>query len=179
LKGIVFNAFEEMIVGQHGEDAWDDLLDTTGLEGAYASPGSYPDEELRALVGAAADAFDSTNEALIRQLGRSAIPLFAARFPEVFAPYDNARSLVLNLNEIIHPEVRKLYPGADVPIFDYELPSAETLVMGYHSKRKLCVLGEGLLEGTARHFGETVSIEQPTCMLRGDTSCTLAIRFGK
>ncbi|HEV3230564.1 MAG TPA: heme NO-binding domain-containing protein [Solirubrobacteraceae bacterium] len=178
MKGIVFNAFEEMIVGEHGEDAWDDLLDQAGLEGAYTSVGSYPYEELLALVGAAEHVYGVPADDLVRALGRSAIPLFAARFPAIFEPYHDARSLVLCLNEIIHAEVRKLYPGADVPTFDYEFPGPNVVLMGYRSKRKLCTLGEGLVEGTAHYYGETVSIEQPTCMRRGDPRCTLAIRFG-
>jgi len=84
---------------------------------------------------------------------------------------------VLALNEIIHPQVRKLYPGADVPEFDFDTSSEEVLLMGYRSPRRLCAFAEGLLQGSAAHFGERVAIEQPVCMNRGDEKCVLKLQF--
>ena len=58
------------------------------------------------------------------------MPLFAVRYPQFFEPHDCTRSFVLTLNDIIHPEVRKLYPGADVPEFDFGIrdePSGDGL----------------------------------------------------
>ena len=56
MKGIVFNLLEDLVVRDHGEDAWDDLLEEAGSDGAYTSLGSYDDAELLALVGAASTA---------------------------------------------------------------------------------------------------------------------------
>lgn len=49
--------------------------------------------------------------------------------------------------------------------------------MDYESPRKLCAFAEGLVQGAADHFEETVVIEQPLCMNRGDAHCRLAITF--
>ena len=46
----------------------------------------------------------------------------------------------------------------------------------YTSPRQLCALIDGLVTGVARHYGETIEIEQPLCMLRGDAAgCTFFI----
>ncbi|MBN3851729.1 heme NO-binding protein, partial [Paraburkholderia sp. Ac-20342] len=37
MKGIVFNLLEELVRREHGEDAWDDLLDAAHVQGAYTS----------------------------------------------------------------------------------------------------------------------------------------------
>ena len=50
MKGVIFNAIEETVRSEQGEDAWDDLLDAAGLTGAYTSLGTYPDEQVYALV---------------------------------------------------------------------------------------------------------------------------------
>ena len=97
---------------------------------------------------------------VVSWLGRNALPLFALHYPELFEPHDSTPSFVLTLNDIIHPEVRKLYPGADVPEFDFAFRE-ELLVMGYRSPRKMCSFAEGLLLGAADHFGERLTIEQP------------------
>ena len=86
---------------------------------------------------------------VVSWFGRNALPLFAGTTPSSSNRTTRTRSFVLTLNDIIHPEVRKLYPGADVPEFDFDSRDG-VLVMGYRSPRKLCSFAEGLLLGAAR-----------------------------
>jgi hypothetical protein len=174
MKGIVFNLLEQLVTRDHGPDAWDDLLDAAGLDGAYTSLGSYDDAELGALVGAASQALGRPPAEIVRWFGRSAMPLFAASHPHFFAGHDGTRSFLLTVNDMIHPEVRKLYPGAGVPDFRYE-HDGDRLVMLYRSERRMCAFAEGLIEGAADHYGETVAITQPACLHRGDELCRLEI----
>jgi len=176
MKGVVYNLLERLVVRDHGEDTWDALLDASGLDGVYTSLGSYPDEDLTKLVRAAAEALALPADDVVQWFGRNALPLFAERYPQLFEHHSSTRSFVLTLNDIIHPEVRKLYPGADVPEFDFSMREG-TLVMGYRSTRKLCSFAEGLLLGAADHFGERLAIEQPSCMKRGDEQCVLELAF--
>jgi heme-NO-binding protein len=175
MKGIVFNLLEECVRREHGEDTWDALLEAAGVDGAYTSLGSYPDEELARLVTAASQALDTPEDDVVRWFGRSALPLLAERYPQFFEPHDSTRPFLLTLNDIIHPEVRKIYPGADVPEFDFDTSSDDVLLMEYRSGRTLCSFGEGLIEGAAANYGEQVTIDQPTCVKRGDPSCVLRI----
>lgn len=177
MKGVVFNLLEEVVVRDHGEDVWDDLLEATRLDGAYTSLGSYDDSELLRLVASASAALDAPVDDLIRWFGRNALALLADRYPHLFSPHAATRPFLLTLNDIIHPEVRKLYPGAIVPVFDFDSSSEEVLVMGYASPRPLCAFAEGLIDGAADHYGERVEIEQPRCMRRGDEKCVLTISF--
>jgi hypothetical protein len=175
MKGIVFNLLEQLVRRDYGEDTWDDLLDEAGLDGAYTSLGSYPDAEVFALVGAASKATGRAPADLVRWFGREAMPSFAATHPAFFEGHAGTRSFLLTLNGMIHPEVRKLYPGADVPDFEYEAGTGGGLVMRYRSARRLCAFAEGLIEGAAHHFGERATVTQPACMHRGDDHCVLDI----
>lgn len=177
MKGIVFNLLEEVVTQHHGADVWDALLDAAGLEGSFTSLGNYPDEDLFKLVGAASAALKLPANDIVRWFGVQAMPLFVQKYPGLFSPHKSARSFILALNSIIHPEVKKLYPGADVPDFDFDTSSAEVLKMGYRSRRKLCAFAEGLAEGAARHFGESVQINHAQCMHRGAEACLLEMRF--
>jgi hypothetical protein len=176
VKGVVFNLLERLVARDFGEDTWDGLLGASGLSGVYTSLGSYPDEDFGKLVGAAADTLAMPADDVVLWFGRSALPLFAGHYPQLFEPHDSTRSFVLTLNDIIHPEVRKLYPGAEVPEFDFEVREG-VLVMGYRSPRKLCSFAEGLLLGAADHYGERLTIEQPFCLKRGDDQCELELAF--
>lgn len=179
MKGIVFNLLEQIVSAEHGDETWEQLLDAAELDGVYTSLGSYPDEDLLKLVGAASNALGVPPDDVVRWFGRSAMPLFAARYPALFAEHSETRSFVLTLNDIIHPEVRKLYPGATVPEFTFDTTDPETLGMDYYSPRKLCAFAEGLLLGAGDHFEETVTIVQPVCMNRGDQTCHLEIGFSR
>lgn len=118
MKGIVFNLLETLVVRDFGDETWESLIESAGVSGAYTSLGSYPDEDLFALVGAASEALSLGPDDVTRWFGRSAMPLFAERYPTLFEEHRSALPFVLTLNDIIHPEVRKLYPGAIVPVFD-------------------------------------------------------------
>src|SRR5262245_49767052 len=179
MKGVVFNLLEESVRREFGEEAWDDLLDDAGSDGVYTSLGNYPDAELGALVSAASRKLGLPEAEVVRWFGQRALPLMAASYPGFFAPHRSTRSFVLTLNDIIHPEVRKVYPGADVPEFDFDTSSPDVLVMGYHSPRRMCALARGLIEGAADYFGEEAIIEEPQCMHRGDSKCLLRIAFRK
>ena len=177
MKGIIFNLAEEVVTSLHGEDVWDAILERAAVDGAYTSLGSYPDEELTALVVAASELLSSSPDAVLRSLGEGAMPLLAERFPSFFAGHTSSRSFILTLNDIIHAEVRKLYPDATVPDFGFERPSDAEVLIVYESPRQLCALAEGFVAGAANHYGEAVVMEQPECMRRGDRACRLLCRF--
>ena len=179
MKGIVFNLLEEVVRRELGERAWDDLLASAGSDGIFTSLGNYPDERMFTLVGAASRAMNQPPEQVVRWFARHCMPLLAAKYPRFFEPHASTRPFLLTLNEIIHPEVRKLYPGAEVPEFDFDTSDEQVLVMGYRSPRKLCAFAEGLIEGAAAHYGEQVEIDQPRCMLRGDAKCLLRVRLSQ
>jgi hypothetical protein len=178
VKGIIFNVVEEVVTDRYGDDAWDSLLDAAELDGSYTSLGSYPDDDLFRLVAAASDVLSVPADDVVRSLGEGAIPLLAQRYPQFFAQHGSTQSFLLTLNDIIHPEVRKLYPGAVVPDFDFAFDDGGHLLLGYRSQRRLCTLAEGFILGAARHYGESVALTQVECMHRGDDKCVIRCVFG-
>jgi hypothetical protein len=176
MKGIVFSLLEDAVTRAHGEDVWDDLLDRAGVDGVYTSLGSYPDSDLTSLVAAASEVTGDDPQTVIRWFGRESMPTLARAYPAFFEPHADVHAFLKTLNDIIHPEVRKLYPGADVPMFDFSYAPDGTISMGYSSPRRLCAFAEGLIEGAAAHYAQNVELNQPTCMLRGDDRCTIEVR---
>jgi hypothetical protein len=176
MKGLIFNLLESAVVAEHGEDTWDELLDRAGLEGAWTSVGSYPHQDLLAVVAAAATQWNWSQDDVIRWFGRAAIPPLAAAYPTFFAAHASTFPFLRTLNDVHHLEVLKVYPDADLPVFAFD-PSREerVLTMRYSSARALCTFGEGLIHGAGDYFGEALAVEQPRCVHRGDETCVLAI----
>ena len=177
MKGIVFNLLEEAVTTDFGDATWDRLLDDAGLDGAYTSLGSYDDAEIVRLVEVASTALQIPPADVLRWFGRRAMPLLAGRYPAFFGGHAGARAFLLTLNSIIHPEVRKLYPGASPPVFDFDTGDNTTLVIGYNSARRLCALAEGFIAGAAEHYGEQAQVSPSQCMHDGAGKCVFHVRI--
>jgi len=181
MKGIIFNLLEEVVTTHIDEKMWDAILESAGADGAYTSLGNYPDEEFVRLLGALSVQSGKSDREALKWFGQLAIPFLAQRYPELFAAHKGIRSFLLSLNDVIHAEVRMLYPDADVPVFEFETPvgaaAHDTLIIHYRSKRRLCQLAEGFIAGAAEHFRERVTVTQPNCMLEGAKTCALVCRF--
>jgi len=120
VKGIIFNLLEDVVTAEHGVEEWEQVLDRAGLDGSYTAVGSYDDAQFTALLAALPGGPSVSSDDRLRSFGRSAMKLLARRYPVFFRGHGATRSFILTLNQIIHPEVRKLYPGADVPVFDFD-----------------------------------------------------------
>ena len=179
VKGVIFNLLEDVVVRAYGLDAWDSLLTTAGLNGCYTSIGSYPDSEAIALVDAASAALALPASEVLNWFGRAAMPLLFERYEGFFTPHETAQSFVASVNDIIHPEVRKLYAGAGCPHFHIHDLNDGRIGLTYRSPRKMCRLAHGFIEGAADHFGDRVEIEHLSCMLESHPACRLALRWSR
>lgn len=177
MKGVIFNVVEQAITAEHGDAVWDSLLNDAGVDGAYTALGDYPDDELNRLVAAGSRALGVPERELTRRLGQASLLGLGDRYPQFFTPHVRALDFVLTINDVIHPEVRKLHRTAQPPRFDFEVTSEGALVVGYHSARRLCDLAEGMLGGAAVYYGEQATIRHDSCIRRGDDACVLHCRF--
>jgi hypothetical protein len=173
----MFNFLEKVIAQEYGLATWDALLDAANLDGAYTSIGSYPDAQMFELILAASRTLGLSPLEVSLWFGRKAVPFMAVRFPEFFSGHDSARQFLLTVNDRIHPEIAKIYPGAAPPALEFDSSAHDVLLMKYESRRRFCPLVHGLIEGIADFFCETATIKQTRCMLHGAKKCTFKITF--
>jgi hypothetical protein len=171
----MFNWLEHVVVDAHGEDLWDELIEAAGVSGAYTSMGGYSDDDLMALVAAAAAALDQPQDEFVRWFGRGTIELLIAGHCDLFDAHRTSRSFLLGLNDVVHPAARRLTPGAETPTFVFDTASPDALVIEYRSRRELCAFAHGLLQGVATYYGETARIRHLECRRSGDPRCTLEL----
>ncbi len=177
MKGVIFNVLEDCVAQEFSPDVWEDLLDEADLAGAYTSLGNYSDDELDALVAAASEKLGRTRGEVLRWFGERAMPVLKDRYPVLFANYASSRNFVLAVNTIIHPEVRKLYSGANCPHFHFREDDTGSVFMGYGSSRKLCDLAHGFIVGASKLWCEQVAITHHSCMNHGDNKCLMEIQW--
>lgn len=176
MKGIVFDLLRDMVEDNYGLEGWNTVLEKAGSDGMYLSPESYSDQEMMSLVLAASDVTGIETDDLLRTFGSFMAKEFYQRFPSFFDSCDNVIDFLLSVDRIVHVEVMKLYPGANLPSFSYEERDANKLTMIYRSDRMLCYLAEGLIQGSAKHYGKAITIQHDVCMHNGDDACHLNIQ---
>lgn len=176
MKGVIYGLLADAVSDAIGDEGWEAVLSRAGVSGIYTSLGNYPDEELLRLIDATAEEMGNTSPEVLRWFGRAAMPLLIADYPHFFSDHAGARGVLLALNDIIHPEVRKLYAGASCPRFHFRT-ERDRLIVGYRSQRRLCRLAHGFIEGVAAHFHEGIAIDHLSCVHEGNPTCQLEIRW--
>ena len=177
MKGVIFNLFEESVEREGGAAAWDELLDAADLDGGYSAIGDYPSAELGALTAAHSRQSGCSDDEGWRSFGHSALLSLAELYPAFFTPHHHTREFLLTLNDVIHPQVRKLHAAARPPEFDFTIIGDHELRIVYRSHRQLCMMAEGMIAGAATHFGEDVQIIQEECVRSGAAQCILHCTF--
>ncbi len=172
MKGIIFNVTEKAVTELLGEDAWDDLLENAGLTGDYTALGTYPDEDLLALVSAAAIKTGHDPADVQRLVGRQALPHLVASMSDFLDPDLDVLGFLESIHSIIHVEVKKLDPKANPPDVIPERISDDELRLTYRSERGLSPLAEGLILGAGDHYDEPVMIE---VLSGGGTEAVIAV----
>jgi hypothetical protein len=163
LKGIVFTEFLEMVEARFSADMVDDIIDDAhSATGVYTAVGSYPHSEMVALVSALSRRSRLSVPELLRAYGEYLFGRFAVLYPHFFEGVPDSLTFLAGIEDIIHAEVRKLYPDAELPRFVVEARGENHVVLRYASGRHLEDLAEGLIRGCAMHFGEAIAIHRET-----------------
>ncbi len=159
MKGMVFTEFFSLVETAFGEDMLDDIIDDANLPngGAYTAVGTYNHMELVAMVIALSTRSEIPVPDLVKTFGTYLFGRFVALYPNFFDNVTDSFVFLSGIENIIHAEVLKLYPDANLPKFDVQIEGDE-LVMIYHSNRHFADLAEGLIIGASQHFDEDFKI---------------------
>ncbi|MHC5537349.1 heme NO-binding domain-containing protein [Singulisphaera rosea] len=162
MKGIVFREFLEMVEEVFGMDVTDRIIEESGLPsgGAYTSVATYDHHEILTLVGKLHEQTQIPVADLVRAFGRHLFQRFVTLYPAFFVDVPSAFAFLERIDGIIHVEVRKLYPDAELPGFECEPLDPDRLVMTYRSQRPFAELAEGLIQGCVEHYKEAITIER-------------------
>jgi hypothetical protein len=160
MKGIIFTELLDMVEQQFGYEMVDELLTQTPLPsgGVYTAIGTYDHTEIVALVVNMSQKSDIPIPDLLYAFGQYLFKSFTKNYAHFIHRAANAFDFLESIHNYIHVEVRKLYPDAQLPVFQTHRPDAQTLVMIYESERKMAPLAHGLIDGCLTHFNEKAEV---------------------
>ena len=162
MKGIVFTHFLDMVEREFGDEIVELVIDqsNTSTNGVYTSAGTYPAQDMINLVTSLSQITELPPPALYRHYGTYLFDQLYGSYaffpPEILK---NSFSFLASINDLIHVEVHKLYPDAELPSFTTRHHDAQKMVLEYSSSRRMSDLALGLIEGCLQHFKEEANIE--------------------
>jgi predicted hydrocarbon binding protein len=180
MKGVIFNYLEDFIGGEYGLDKWEQLLTKCPMKGngVFVGPQTYPDADFLAIVTVALSELGLDLDEMLRKFGAYVFQRLAADFPNYLEGYSQPKDFLLSVEDVIHTEVRKLMKGSYTPEFKYRVLGVNELEIQYHSRRRLCMLMEGILDGVGQHFDVPLNYEHEKCTRCGDEYCLFSVKQG-
>ena len=177
VQGLIFFFLQKFAdVAATGSTSWKGVRASTATSAArYLPSGVYPDADAVAILTTIAETTGRPLPTILEEFGEFLAPHLVKVAGPVVDPAWRTLDLIEHTEAIIHTMIRTTTPGAAPPVLETARQSPDELHLVYSSARRLCPLAVGLMRGIAAHYRETIRIEQPSCLLRGDPFCSFVI----
>jgi tRNA A-37 threonylcarbamoyl transferase component Bud32 len=177
VHGLIFFYLQKFAdVAAAGSTSWKGIRSTvTTTASKFLPSGTYPDADAVAILSTIAETTGRPLPSILEEFGEFLAPHLVKVAGTVVDPSWRTLDLIEHTESIIHTMVRKTNPGAAPPVLETVRQSPDELHLVYSSARRLCPLAVGLMRGIAAHYGESIRIDEPSCLLRGDPFCSFVI----
>ena len=169
MKGVVFTQFVEFIEEKFGFDIVDDMIENSELStnGVFTQAGNYPFEDMFNMVQTLSQSTGIPISDLIHAYGEHLFSILITIYPKPITVYDNTFDFIKHVEEVVHPEVKKLYPDSDLPTFELVEDGNTLMKIKYISSKPLMDFAKGLMHGCAKHYSENISISYESLPFNG------------
>ncbi len=163
MYGMVHRAARQMIIENHGEASWAQILSSSGLgDESFISANVYSDDVTMSLLVAISNFLNEPVNSILHHFGIYWIKFaYSGDYKSVMNLAGNDLfSFLGNLNRM-HDSVQVSIPGARLPTFIADNSSSKSIDITYASERRgLEPFVEGLLTGLLKHFGHEGEIHR-------------------
>lgn len=161
MKGVIFTEFLELVEEKFGLAMVDSIINESELAsgGVYTAVGTYDFSEMLQLITNLSDKTSISVDDLLLVYAEHLFAVLIGFHPDLVKHYKDPMDLLASIENHIHVEVQKIYPEAQLPTFDIEDRTEDSLVMVYKSDKALYMLGKGLMLETFKLFKIPVDIQ--------------------
>jgi tRNA A-37 threonylcarbamoyl transferase component Bud32/predicted hydrocarbon binding protein len=178
VHGLIFFYLQKYAdVAAAGSTSWKGIASSTSTTTTkFLASGVYPDADAVAILTAISETTGRPLPVILDEFGRFLAPNLLKVARTVVDPAWRTLDLIENTEMVIHAMIRSTNPGATPPVLEAVRHAPDEIHLVYTSTRRLCPLAIGLMHGFAEHYGETITIEETSCMLRGDPFCSMVVQ---
>ena len=157
MHGLIFASLRDYTALRLGEEPGAEIW----ADRVFETTEAYDDEWFAAQLDRLVVATGDSKDAVERGFGSfAAQSTFAGLYPAYYEESADTFAFLLGIEEKIHELVRATIPGAYPPKLHVQPLGEVGVLVSYTSERRLCCLLEGLVRGTADHYGETLVVER-------------------
>lgn len=162
MKGVIPLSLGEMVVKNFGPDKWTAILRDAGLPAntSFMATDNTDDAQVSNLIKSSCKVLNLSLTQAAEAFGEYWCTDFA---PRIYKPYyrgaKGAKDFLMKMKGI-HEQVTATIPNAKPPVFNFEDPGPNKLIMTYASPRHLEEIWVGLVKGVGKHFKEKLSIRR-------------------
>jgi len=174
MKGVIFNFFESFVDETYGMDNYESCV---GEDDVFVGTESYDDEKFLSLFSKISNKLSISSSNLLREFGRFTIPRLLSKYEDIKI-YECPENVLLELNDVIHVEVKKMMPNSNPPKFVIHQENNK-MVVEYISERKLYNFVEGAFLGLADYFNCSVEYSLLSQIDRNSNSFKYEVNYVK
>jgi hypothetical protein len=172
VHGLIFGSLRDFSIERLGPEAASEIWADRIFEMNEAYDDAWFAAQLERVIGVTGESPADVE----REFGAfAARKTFAALYPSYYEASGDVFTFLLGIEEKIHELVRATIPGATPPRLHVHSLKDLGVLIAYTSERGLCKLLEGLVLGTAAHYGDDVEVEEIQCMHRGEPGCVFTV----
>ena len=172
MHGLIFASLRDYTALRLGEERAVELWEDRIFETTEAYDDEWFTAQLERLVVATGDSKDEIERGFGSFAARTT---FAGLYPAYYEESADTFTFLLGIEEKIHELVRATISGASPPKLHVQPFGDVGVLISYTSERRLCSLLEGLVLGTAEHYGEALTVEEIQFMHDGDAGCVFTV----
>lgn len=177
MHGVIHSELHSFLVDRVGPAGWHELAKGAGIaDGLYRTTGTYPDEDIAALVLAYSRRSGLRVSDILEEFGRVTAGGLLDTYAAFVRPEWRALDLIEHTEQAMHRAVRLHDDEAAPPRLRAERRGEDEVAIFYDSERKLCAFGRGVIRGIAERYGEDVTVTDAACQHLGDPHCEIVVR---
>jgi predicted hydrocarbon binding protein len=178
MRGIVVTGLEDYICSKYGLSQWHTAIDVCldKDQQVITAAEYYDDETVLKIITVLTEQLEVPVTDFITDFGKHLFKTLKNYYSFLLEDIDSFNTLLMSLDQVIHANVKKVHPDAQVPKFTIESHTKGWTVK-YESERKLCYLAIGLLHGAADFYDLKINLEHQKCMHNDSDHCLFEINL--
>lgn len=159
MKGIILSEFVEYLEAELGGATAQKIIDESGVvsEGVYSRVGMYDYQELIQLLTQTVTHTNTEASVLLEGFSDHLFKMFKRDYSVFFEGVKTAGEMLAQIDNHIHVEVKKLYPDAELPKFEYE-QNDDIMTLHYVSPRPLAAVAQALVGACLKFFAKNETL---------------------
>ena len=160
MHGTIFTLLKRYVQTQYDHSTWVKLTELAGLAaGNFSHREVYPDEQMYALVGQAAEMVGIPAGELHEKFGEYLVPDLMYMYQKYVDPDWRTLEMLENTEHTMHDQVRREHPENSPPVLQVQRLNPNELLINYVSPRRMGGLAVGIVRGLAAYYDEADRID--------------------